>query len=99
MRFQIRFDEMLPVLVSKGYYLSHFELYIIAYIITKSETRTSGCYPWIISDIGKHLERGARLLFLFAELGNCFPTSCTSTATSRPTHNFFMCLCNTSLIV
>jgi hypothetical protein len=80
MRFQITFDETLPVLVFKGY-LSNFELYIIAYVITKSESRTSGRYPRIISDIGKHLERGARLFFLFAELGNCFPTSC-STATS-----------------
>ena len=35
----IRFDERLPVLVSKDlYYLSRFKLYIIAHVITKSGT-------------------------------------------------------------
>ena len=34
----------------------------------------SGHYHRInITDIGKHLERGARLLLVFAELGNFFP--------------------------
>ena len=75
MRELIRFDERLPVLVFMGYYLSHFIVYIIiiAYVISKSDTRISIHYPRIITDIGKHLQRGARLFFLFAELGNFFP--------------------------
>jgi hypothetical protein len=39
MRELIRFDERLPVLVSKDLsYLSHFKLYIIAHVISKSGT-------------------------------------------------------------
>ena len=40
MRELIRFDERLLVLVSKGlYYLSHFKLYNITHVITKSDPR------------------------------------------------------------
>src|SRR3990170_7693114 len=54
----------------------------------------------MISDIARHLERGARLLLLFAELGNYFPTSssCITVSTSRPPC-FSICLSNTAVIV
>ena len=64
-------DERLPVLVSEFIHLHCIKVYIIAQVISRIGT---GHHPRQISDdIARHLERGARLVRLFAELGNFFP--------------------------
>ena len=60
----IRFDERLPVLESEFVHLRCFKLYIIGQVISRIGT---GHHPRMISDdIARHLERGKRLLRLFA---------------------------------
>ena len=55
-------------------HLQEIIMYIIGQVISK--IAITGHHPRIISnDVAIHLERGARLVRLFAELGNCFPTS------------------------
>ena len=67
----IRFDERPPVPVTEFVHLQRLKLYIIAQVITRIGT---GHHPRMISDdIARHLEREARLVRLFAELGNFFP--------------------------
>ena len=53
-------------------HLHDFIMYIVGQVICK--IAITGQDPRMISDdIARHLERGARLVRLFAELGNFFP--------------------------
>ena len=55
-------------------HLHDFIMYIVGQVISK--IAITGHHPRIISDdVARHLERGARLVRLFAELGNFFPSS------------------------
>ena len=55
-------------------HLQEIIMYIVGQVISK--IAITGHHPRIISDdVARHLERGARLLRLFAELGNLFPSS------------------------
>ena len=55
------------------FHLQETIMYIVGQVIFK--IAITGHHPRIISDdIARHLERGARLVRLFAELGNFFPT-------------------------
>ena len=83
-------------------HLHDFIMYIVGQVISK--IAITGHHPRIISDnVARHLERGARLLRLFAELGNLFPSSSffhplITFSTSRPLR-FGKCLSNNALIV
>ena len=61
------FDERLPVLVSVFVHLQEIRKLIVRQVIFK--IAITGHRPRSI----RHIERGARLLCLFAELGNFFP--------------------------
>ena len=53
-------------------HLQDFIMYIVGQVISKISI--TGHHPRICSDdVARHLERGARLVRLFAELGNFFP--------------------------
>ena len=55
-------------------HLQDIIMYIVGQVISKISI--TGHHPRIISDdVARHLERGARLVRLFAELGNFFPSS------------------------
>ena len=55
-------------------HLQEIKMYIIRQVISKIVI--TGHRPRSISDdVARHIERGARLLCLFAELGNFFPSS------------------------
>ena len=96
------FDERLPVLVSLYLHLHGFIMYFVGQVICK--IAITGHHPRIIIDVvARHLERGARLLRLFAELGNLFPSSSffqplITDSTSRPLR-FDKWICNNVLIV
>ena len=71
------FDERLPVMVFVFVHLQEIIMYIVGQVIFK--IAITGHHPRIISDdIARHLERGARLVRLFAELGNFFPALCSA---------------------
>ena len=54
-------------------HLQDIIMYIVGQVISK--IAITGHHPRIISDdVARHLERGARLVRLFAELGNFFPS-------------------------
>ena len=56
------------------FHLHDFIMYIVGQVISK--IAITGHHPRSISDdVARHLERGARLVRLFAELGNFFPSS------------------------
>ena len=82
--------------------LHDFIMYIVGQVICK--IAITGHHPRIISDdVARHLERGARLLRLFAELGNLFPSSSffqplITDSTSRPLR-FGKFLSNNAVIV
>ena len=63
------FDERLPVLVSVFVHLQEIRKLIVRQVICK--IAITGHRPRSI----RHIERGARLLCLFAELGNFFPSA------------------------
>src|SRR3990170_17413 len=66
-----RFDERLPVPVFVFVHLHCIKMCIVGQVITRIGT---GQHPrQICDDIARHLEWGARLVHLFAELGNFFP--------------------------
>ena len=69
------FDERLPVLVSVFVHLHEIKIYIVRQVICK--IAITGHCPRSISDdvAARHIEWGARLICLFAELGNFFPTT------------------------
>ena len=83
-------------------HLHDFIMYIVGQVISK--IAITGHHPRIIIDVvARHLERGARLLRLFAELGNLFPSSSffhplITFSTSRPLR-FGKCLSNNAVIV
>ena len=52
-------------------HLYDFIMYIVGQVISKIGTGQN--LRMISDDIARHLERGARLVRLFAELGNFFP--------------------------
>ncbi len=55
-------------------HLQEIIMYIVGQVISK--IAITGHHPRIISDdVARHLERGALLVRLFAELGNFFPSS------------------------
>src|SRR3954467_9011287 len=75
-------------------------MYIVGQVIVK--IAITGHHP-PIDDVARYLERGERLLCLFAELGNLFPSSSffhplITDSTSRPLR-FGKCLSNNALIV
>ena len=91
------FDERLPVLVSVFIHPQEIRKLIVRQVIYK--IAITGHHPRSI----RHIERGARLLRLFAELGNLFPSSSffqplITDSTSRPLH-FGKFLSNNALIV
>ena len=69
------FDERLPVLVSVFVHLQEIRKLIVRQVICK--IAITGHRPRSISDdvAARHIERGARLVCLFAELGNFFPAA------------------------
>ena len=83
-------------------HLQEIIMYIVGQVISK--IAITGHHPRICSDdVARHLERGARLLRLFAELGNLFPSSSffqplITGSTSRPLR-FGKFLSNNAVIV
>ena len=66
-----RFDERLLVPIFVFVHLHCIKMCIFGHVITRIGT---GQHPrQICDDIARHLQRGARLVRLFAELGNFFP--------------------------